>query len=95
MKIVIDNHERLQETPKFFVRGRAPDVGLKHCFDRRDKGTLVLTRVVALLDAFQKVLGVSAVLGPVQNRLVMLIDAGVIGAKRDAEVLGCSIEPRL
>ena len=92
LKIVVNNHERLQETPKLLNRERAADMDLEQVLDGSNERPLVLVGIVALLDAFQKVLSIRAVLGPIQDRLVVLIDAGVISAKGDAEVLERTIK---
>jgi hypothetical protein len=70
-------------------------MGFQHFLDGSNERSLVVVRIVALLDAFQKVLSIRAVLSPIQDRLVMLIDACVIGANGNAKALERAIKSGL
>jgi hypothetical protein len=43
--------------------------------------------VEALFDPFKEVIGICTVLGPIENRLIVLIDTGIVGAEADANAL--------
>jgi len=91
----MDDDKRREKTPELRVGNGSPGMRRQNRCDRRAKGLFVLVRIIAFVDALTEVLVVGAVGCPGQNRLVVLIDAGVIGADTDTQAVSRRIKRSL
>src|ERR1700694_1902909 len=81
----MDDDECRKKTPDFVVRETSPYMPGNDGANGPDERLLVFVRVVALLNAFSKMLLICTVGCPGEHRLVMLIHARIVCAYADAD----------
>jgi len=90
----VNDHENPEETPKLVVGQCATRVRFQRRLDRRYERLLVLMGIIAAGDALEEVVRIGAVFGPVEYRLIMLIDSRVVGANAYTDPMPYWVECR-